>query len=205
MKRTAWALVGTFLLAAIINANVMAKNAKVDEPAPDFSLTDATGKSHKLSDFKGKYVVLEWVNYDCPFVRKHYRSGNMQSLQKEYTGKDVVWLSICSSADGKQGHFEREELTERIKEENVSATAYLIDADGSVGKTYEAKTTPHMFVIDPKGTLIYAGGIDNKPSTDKDDIAEATNYVRTTLDAAMAGKAIAVKGSKPYGCSVKYK
>lgn len=182
-----------------------AKTAKVDEVAPGFTLTDATGKTHSLADFKGKYVVLEWVNFDCPFVKKHYGSGNMPALQKEYTAKDVVWLSICSSAPGKQGYFEKDELTKRIKKENSTASAYLLDPEGTVGKLYEAKTTPHMFVIDPEGILLYAGGIDNVPSTDRDDIARATNYVRTTLDAALEGKPVETKTSRPYGCSVKYK
>ena len=177
----------------------------VDAPAPAFTLTDSQGKTHSLSDFRGKFVVLEWVNYDCPFVRKHYGSGNMQNLQKTYTEKGVVWLSVCSSAPGKQGHFSGTALTERIAKEKGNQTAYLVDADGTVGKAYEAKTTPHMYVIDPEGVLIYAGAIDNMPSTDQDDIAKAQNYVAGALDAALAGKAVATKGSKPYGCSVKYK
>lgn len=195
-------LVALFLLIGIA---AEAKTAKVDQPAPGFTLTDVDGNKHSLSDFTGKYVVLEWVNYDCPFVMKHYDSGNMPALQKEYTGKDVVWLSICSSAPGKQGHFETAALKERMKKENASPTAYLIDEDGTVGKMYEAKTTPHMYIINPEGVLLYAGGIDNIPSTNKDDIAKATNYVREGLDAELDGKAIATKFSKPYGCSVKYK
>jgi peroxiredoxin len=182
-----------------------AKKAKVDQVAPDFTLTGVDGKRHSLSDFKGKFVVLEWVNYDCPFVRKHYGSGNMQSLQKAYTAKGVTWLSICSSAPEKQGYFEVAEIKDRMKELEASPTSYLIDPEGEVGKMYEAKTTPHMFVIDPEGILIYAGGIDDIASSDKEDIKKATNYVKETLDAALAGKEIAVKGSKPYGCSVKYK
>ena len=140
--------------------------AKIDAPAPDFKLQDSKGKSHSLSDFRGKWVVLEWVNFDCPFVRKHYRSGNMPALQAEYTGKDVVWLSICSSAPGRQGYFEGKELLDRIALEKSAATAYLIDTDGKVGQLYGAKTTPHMYVINPEGTLVYAGGIDNIASTE---------------------------------------
>jgi glutathione peroxidase-family protein len=177
----------------------------VGDPAPDFTLTDSNGKPDSLSDFKGKWVVLEWVNFGCPFVRKHYDSGNMQSLQKSYIGKGIVWLSVCSSAPGKQGYFEGDELIERIKHEETSATAYLVDAEGTVGKKYEAKTTPHMYIVNPEGVLVYAGGIDNIPSSNKDDIGKATNYVKEAFDAALAGKEIAVKGSKPYGCSVKYK
>ncbi len=179
--------------------------ATVDDPAPDFTLEDSEGNSHSLSDYQGKYLVLEWVNFDCPFVRKHFDSGNMQRLQKTYRGKDVIWLSICSSAPGKQGFFEGDELKERIAEEESAPTAYLVDPEGTVGKTYGAKTTPHIFIIDPDGILIYAGGIDDKRSTDTDDIAGATNYVSTTLDAAMAGEPVPVKTSRPYGCSVKYK
>lgn len=178
---------------------------KLDKPAPGFTLTDSEGKEHSLADFKGKYVVLEWVNYDCPFVRKHYRSGNMQQLQKTYRDKGVVWLSICSSAPGKQGHFELDDLKERIAEEEATPTAYLIDADGIVGKEYEAKTTPHMFVINPEGNLIYAGAIDDIASTDRDDIDKATNYVKAALDAGMAGEPVVVQSTKSYGCSVKYK
>lgn len=178
--------------------------ATVDEQAPTFTLRDAHGLEYNLSDFKGKFVVLEWVNFGCPFVRKHYDSGNMQGLQKDYTGKGVVWLSICSSAPGKQGYFEGKELEARVKEEQYHGTAYLTDVDGKVGKMYQARTTPHMFVINPDGVLLYAGGIDNIASTDKDDLTRATNYVRVVLDAVLAGKSAPVKESRPYGCSVKY-
>lgn len=182
-----------------------ARNAHVDESAPDFTLADSNGAKHSLTDYEGKWVVLEWVNFGCPFVRKHYDSGNMQNLQKTYTDKGVVWLSICSSAPGKQGYFDGDELRTEIKDNGSHATAYLVDPDGIVGRMYEAKTTPHMYIINPKGVLVYAGGIDNIASTDRDDITKATNYVRETLDAGFAGKEIAVKGSRPYGCSVKYK
>jgi peroxiredoxin len=198
-------LVLSLLLLLLMVTIGNAKKAKVDQAAPDFTLTGIDGKRHSLSDFKGKFVVLEWVNYDCPFVRKHYGSGNMQELQKTYTGKGAVWLSICSSAPEQQGYFENEEVKDRMRDMEASPTAYLIDPDGVVGKMYEANTTPHMFIVNPEGILIYAGGIDNIASTDKEDIKKATNYVKETLDAAMAGKEITVKGSKPYGCSVKYK
>lgn len=205
MQRNGFLLPVLLISLAVAYNAANAKNARVDEAAPDFSLTDASAKKHSLSDFKGKWVVLEWVNFGCPYVRKHYDSGNMQSLQKAYTAKDVVWLSVCSSAPGRQGYYEGEDLVAQIKEEGSFATAYLIDSEGTVGKTYEAKTTPHVYVINPEGVLVYAGGIDNIASSNKDDIKKATNYVRETLDAAMAGKEIAVKGSRPYGCSVKYK
>ncbi|MDH4070382.1 MAG: thioredoxin family protein [Ignavibacteria bacterium] len=178
--------------------------AVVGEAAPAFTLKGVDGREYSLSDFKGKYVVLEWVNYDCPFVRRHYGSGNMQGLQKEYTAEGVVWLSICSSAPGKQGYFDIPELKERMQKAEAVPTAYLTDPKGEVGRKYEAKTTPHMFVINPEGVLLYAGAIDDRPSTSVDDNEGATNYVRAALDAAMQGKPVEVQTSKPYGCSVKY-
>jgi len=149
-------------------------------------------------------VVLEWVNYDCPFVKKHYNSGNMQALQSTYTGLDVVWLSINSSAPGKQGNFTPDEILSRAKEHGAAFSAYLIDADGQVGHSYGAKTTPHMFIIDPQGVLVYAGGIDNIRSTKVEDISRAKNFVSIALDEALAGQPISNSISKPYGCSVKY-
>lgn len=186
-----------------INAEEM-KTAKVGKMAPDFTLTDANGKEHSLSDFKGKYVVLEWINFGCPFVVKHYGAGNMQMLQEKYTGKEVVWLSICSSAPGKQGYFEGEELLNQIKEHNVKSLAYLIDADGKVGMMYQAKTTPNMYIISPEGALIYAGAIDDKASADPKDIKTSVNFVSSALEQAMSGKEISTKVTQPYGCSVKY-
>lgn len=192
-----------FLMFLFVNINASDK-AEIDKKAPDFKLKDTNGKEHSLSDFKGKYVVLEWNSFGCPFVKKHYNSKNMQQLQKKYTGKDVVWLTINSSAPGKEGYFSSEELNKKIKEQGANMTAYLVDEKGTVGKTYGAKTTPHMYVINPEGTLIYAGGIDDIASTDTDDIKKAKNYVAAALDAAMAGKKIETKTSQPYGCSVKY-
>jgi len=179
-------------------------SAAIDQKAPDFSLAGIDGKTYKLSDFKGKYVVLEWNNLDCPFVKKHYGSGNMQALQKKYTDKGVVWLTICSSAQGKQGYYEPAALQEMTKERKLSSTAYLRDADGTVGKEYGAKTTPSMFVVNPDGNLIYAGAIDDKPSTDPNDIPGANNYVAACLDASLAGKPVATHTTVSYGCSVKY-
>jgi peroxiredoxin len=194
--------------AALADSNketAAAEVATVGKQAPDFTLPDTDGKKHTLKEYAGKYVVLEWVNFGCPFVKKHYDSKNMQALQATYTGKDVVWLSICSSASGKQGHFEGEELKTQVETHGSKATAYLTDAEGSVGRAYGAKTTPHMFVIDPKGILIYTGAIDDRPSTDKADIEGANNYVRAALDAAMAGKNVETPVTSSYGCSVKYK
>jgi peroxiredoxin len=195
----------TALSASASEPETPAQHAAIDAAAPDFSLADIHGKKHTLSDCKGKFVVLEWNNWDCPFVKKHYNSHNMQHLQKRYTDKDVVWFTICSSAPGKQGYYGADDLQKKYKSAKSAATAYLVDPDGRVGRLYGAKTTPHMFVIDPEGKLIYAGAIDNKKSTNPKDIEGATNYVEAALDAAMAGKAVKTKSSPPYGCSVKYK
>lgn len=178
--------------------------AEVDKAAPNFTLTSSIGNKHSLSDFKGKTVVLEWTNYDCPFVKKFYGANAMQKWQDAYTKKGVVWLSICSSADGKEGFFDTKTVATRMKDAKAAPTAYLMDADGTVGRMYGAKTTPHMFVINPEGVLVYAGAIDSKRSTDAADIAGATNYVAAALDAIMAGKPVETKTSTPYGCSVKY-
>lgn len=179
--------------------------AVVGQPAPAFNLPDANGGQEALSSFKGKYVVLEWVNFECPFVGKHYGSGNMQKLQKTYTGKGVVWLSINSSAGGKQGALDATKASALVKEKGAAPTAFLLDSEGAVGQAYGAKTTPHMFIIDPSGKLIYNGAIDDRPSTDKADIATARNYVQAALDEAMAGKPVTTTSSQPYGCSVKYR
>lgn len=178
--------------------------AVVSEPAPDFRLTDSNGTPHSLGALKGKFVVLEWVNFDCPFVAKHYGTGNMQRLQKAYAGQGVVWLSVNSSAPGKQGNFPAARVNALLKEKGAAPTAYLIDADGTAGRAYGAKTTPHMFVIDPQGTVVYAGGIDDMPSTDAADVATAKNFVAAALDEALAGKPVTTASSAPYGCSVKY-
>lgn len=201
MKKTVLFLAAFFL---VITFSLSAQKAAIDKAAPDFTLTDSKGETHSLSDFKGKYVVLEWINYECPFVKKHYDSGNMQKLQETYTGKDVVWLSICSSVDGKQGNFTPEEINKRSEAHGAKFTAYLMDTDGKVGKMYGAKTTPHMYIVNPEGTLVYAGGIDDTPTADKADVDGAKNYVSAALDAAMSGKEITDKVTKPYGCGVKY-
>lgn len=172
--------------------------------APDFKLTDTMGKSHSLSDYKGKYVVLEWVNYECPFVKKHYSDGNMQGLQKSLTEEGVVWLSINSSAEGKQGYYSANEVNQIIENSKAVPTAYLLDTDGTVGKQYAAKTTPHMFVINPEGILIYQGAIDSIPSFDPADIKAADNYVMKALYEAKASQVVSNQTTQPYGCSVKY-
>jgi len=172
--------------------------------APNFTLTDSYGHKHSLADYKGKFVVLEWFNPECPFVKKHYNSGNMQKLQKEYTARGVVWLSINSSARGKQGSLTPQGFNQFIAEKAALPTAVLLDTKGKVGHLYGAQTTPHMFVINPQGILIYQGAIDDIPSADVDDVAKAQNYVKLALDAAMNGKPVAVATTKSYGCSVKY-
>jgi peroxiredoxin len=183
---------------------VYSEEAMIGQPAPDFTLTDTIGQAHALSALKGKLVVLEWSNYDCPFVKKHYESGNMQRLQKTYAEKGVIWLTINSSAPGKQGHYPPEKWNEMIKEKGVAATAVLLDPDGKVGKLFGAKTTPHMFVINPEGVLIYKGAIDDQPSFNPKTVKDAKNYVEAALDAAMAGKAVETPSTQSYGCSVKY-
>jgi peroxiredoxin len=179
------------------------EHAAIDKKAPNFKLTDVDGKEHSLANYKGRYVVLEWTNMDCPFVKAHYE-GNMQKLQKEYAKKGVTWLRICSSAPGTQGYFDAKTIKARIKDAKAMQTAYLIDEDGTVGRMYGAKTTPHMFVIDPEGVLIYAGGIDDTKTTNANMIQKSKNYVSACLDAAMSGKPIGTKTSVPYGCGIKY-
>ncbi len=156
MGRVAWGIVLAGAIAGLSTASTAAP--EVGSPAPVFTLKDSQGKEHSLADFKGKFVVLEWVNYDCPFVRKHYNSGNMQKLQKMYAEKGVTWLSVCSSAPGKQGYFDQPALNDRMAQEKAVPAAYLVDASGQVGRQYEAKTTPHMFIINPKGILITSRG-----------------------------------------------
>ena len=204
MKRAVRVMPLTVLAGAAAAVAGSGESAAVDSRAPLFTLKDASGISHSLADYRGKYVILEWVNFTCPFVGKHYGSGAMQELQKTMTAKGVVWLSICSSAPGKEGYYEGDELKAKIREENAVPSAYLVDADGTVGRAYGARTTPDMFIIDPEGTLIYAGGIDNIPSTDQEDIAKARNYVKEVMQAVWDGKPAPVKSTRSYGCSVKY-
>ena len=178
--------------------------AEVGQPAPEFTLTDSTGTSRSLGDFKGKFIVLEWFNNECPFVRKHYESGNMQRLQAAYTAQGVVWLTVASSAPGKQGYMTPEQAQAVIRARNAHQTALLLDPDGTVGQRYGAKTTPHLFIINPEGVLIYAGAIDDIASVDQADIDRAENYVRRALDEALAGRPVSVAQTRSYGCSVKY-
>jgi len=189
-----------FLFAPI----AFAQDAKVGSEAPSFTLTDTNGTEHSLSDFRGKFVVLEWLNHDCPFVVKHYESGNMQKLQREHAENDGVWLSVVSSVPGKQGYVTPEEGNKLAEEKNAAPAGILLDTEGSVGKMYGAKTTPHMYVIDPEGKLIYAGAIDDKPTTNLSDVEGAHNYVMAAISQAKAGQEVVNPTTVAYGCSVKY-
>src|SRR5438046_7663723 len=177
----------------------------VSSAAPDFSLTDARGKTHSLSQYKGKFVVLEWFNPQCPFVKKHYGSGNMQKVQNEYTSKGVVWLTIDSSAPGTEGNITPEEAERITSSWKTHQTALLLDPEGKAGRAYGAKNTPDMVVINPDGKIAYEGAIDSKASPNPADIPSSTNYVKVALDESLAGKPVTTPQTKPYGCSVKYK
>jgi peroxiredoxin len=188
--------------AKIAPASVL--TAELGKTAPAIALTDIAGKERSLAEFAGKTVVLEWNNFECPFVKKHYGSGNMQALQKELTAKGVVWVTINSGAPGKQGHLDGAQAKAAIADRGASPTAYLLDPEGKIGRAYGAKTTPHMYVIDPKGTLVYAGGIDDKATANADDIKGAKNYVREAVEEVLAGKPVTTASTQPYGCGVKY-
>jgi peroxiredoxin len=192
------------LLAAVMLTLSVAAHAapELGKPAPDFTAVDQDGKPVKLSDAKGKIVVLEWYNKGCPFVKKHYGSNNMQGLQKKYGKKGVVWYSIISSKEGKEGYLTPEQAKAELK--GMGSKAILLDPKGDVGRLYQAKTTPHMFVIGKKGELLYMGGIDDNPSADPEDIKTSKNYVAAALDEVLAGKKVTASSSRPYGCSVKY-
>lgn len=193
-------------LLAVLTASLTSAFAAVQigQPAPDFSLTDINGKTHQLSDFKGKTVVLEWVNPECPFVVKHYESGNIPSLQKAATADGVVWISINSGKAGAQGDFNPAQVSSWTSKVGAAPAAYCRDSDGKVGNLYGAKTTPQMYVITADGTLAYNGAIDSIRSSKQEDIAKATNYVTAALASVKAGQPVAKATSEPYGCSVKY-
>ena len=193
------------LVAAVVAlAGPGARAARVGDRAPDFTATDSNGQTRKLADYAGKFIVLEWHNRDCPYTKKHYDSGNMQRLQREWTAKGVAWFTVISSAPGKQGYVTAAEENDYVKKISAAPTAVLLDPSGNLGHLYDAKTTPHMFIISPQGVLIYNGAIDDKATTDAGDIATATNYVTQALTDAMAGRDVKVATSRPYGCSVKY-
>jgi hypothetical protein len=191
------------LVAAVFATHALAAPA-IGSAAPDFTLIDSNGKTQALSQYKGKTVVLEWNNPGCPFVKKHYESGNIPKQQAAATAAGVVWLTLNSGAEGKQGHLDGAGASAFVAQYHASPTAYLLDGDGKVGHLYGAKTTPHLYVIDGAGTLRYMGGIDSIASTDKEDLAKATQYVPQALAELKAGKPISVVTSEPYGCSIKY-
>jgi AhpC/TSA family len=199
MHRVLTTIATIFVLTTLTTAAVNAGDA-----APDFTAIDSNGKTEKLSDYKGKWVVLEWTNSGCPFTRKHYSSGNMQNLQKQWTGKGVVWFSVLSSAPGKEGYMTAADENAYLRDKGAAPTAALMDPKGDLGHLYGAKATPHMFVINPKGEVVYAGAIDDRPSTDRGDISGATNYVSSALKEAMSGKNVSTPNTEAYGCSVKY-
>lgn len=192
------------LLACCLVINTGFAAVKVGDKAPDFSLQSAQGKTVKLSEFPSKIIVLEWSNYECPFVKKHYRSGNIPSMQKKYKEQGVVWLTVISSAPGKQGNYENSKLNEKSQQMGNQANAVLRDDKGEVGKRYGAKTTPQFVIIGKDGIVAYTGAIDSIASTNQKDIAKATNYVTAALDALENGKKVNVPATKPYGCGVKY-
>jgi len=193
--------------AVIVVASALAlpaQAARVGERAPDFTATDSNGVKHTLSEYAGNYAVLEWHNNGCPYVKKQYGSGNMQKLQKAWTARGVAWLTVISSAPGKQGYVTADEEKAYLKQMNATPTAVFLDPAGQLGHLYDAKTSPHMFIIDPSGKLIYNGAIDDQPTPDPASVAGAKNFVSQALTEAMAGKPVSVPTSRPYGCSVKY-
>jgi peroxiredoxin len=202
--RVCAALLAVSWLAGAAPYAAAAEGPRVGSMAPDFVGTDSNGKNIALKDLRGRIVVLEWSNNQCPFVGKHYRSGNMQALQKESTQKGIVWLTILSSAPGEQGNVSAAEANALTSSRGAAPSAVILDPSGIIGRAYGARTTPHMFVIDKTGTLVYMGGIDDKPTTDVADIATAKNYVRLALTAVTSGTPVQDPITRPYGCSVKY-
>jgi len=200
MKRT---IAISLLAAGMTFGGAAMAEAVVGQPAPAFSGIDTAGKTVSLDQFKGKYVVLEWVNPECPFVKKHYDSGNMSTVQKYAADKGVVWLSVSTSADGDRA-AKAAAVGDWLKSKGASPTTTIMDTGGAIGKAYGARTTPHMYLIDPSGKLVYAGAIDSKPTANPADIKTATNYVVQAIDDALAGKPLSQAVTKPYGCSVKY-
>ncbi len=191
-------------MVSTISATLVAGAAEVGKPAPDFSTKDAKGSEVSLASMKGKVVVLEWVNHGCPFVVKHYGSNNMQKLQETYTGKGVVWITINSGSEASKTNLDDATFIKMSAEKGSKASHLVSDVSGEIGKSYGAKTTPHMIVIDKEGTLVYTGAIDSKKSTNAADIPSSDNYVAKALDEVLAGKAVTTAKTEPYGCSVKY-
>ncbi len=181
-----------------------AVDAPVGAQAPAFEVMGADGEMHSLADYEGKYVILEWLNHGCPYIRKHYDGNNMQALQEKYTDQGVVWLSVISSAPGTQGYMEAEEAQQSIEEYGASPTEILLDPEGKMGKAYDARVTPHMFIIDPQGVVRYNGAIDDKPTPAASSLETAHNYIDAAMNSLMNGEEVEVKSNTPYGCSVKY-
>lgn len=204
MMKNLFAAAAILIAAPVVLAAPALANAVVGQPAPAFTATDSNGRSHDLADFRGKAVVLEWTNADCPFVQKFYGGGDMQRLQADAKKQGAVWLTVNSGASGKQGHMTGAQANAKMKAQGFNASAYLLDPYGAIGKAYGARTTPHMFVINPEGILVYAGGIDNTPTADPADIARAQPLVKLALADIAAGNPVAIATSRPYGCSVKY-
>lgn len=212
MQRSGLALAGTYLtaigggsvLTGLLASSAHASPLVLGKPAPSFSGSTIDGKTVSLADFKGKPVILEWTNHGCPFVRKHYDTANMQGLQKEMVGRGAAWITIISSAPGEQGHVSPAEAKQRYAAESWGASAVILDPKGEIGRAYDAKVTPHMFIIGADGALLYAGGIDDKPTAKPEDVTSATNYVRAAMEDILAGRAVRTNTSRPYGCSVKY-
>jgi len=193
-----------FTAAAIMLAAPAMATAVVGQPAPALTATDTQGRTQSLAGLKGKTVVIEWTNPECPFVQKFYSGGDMQKLQAEARKQGVVWLTVNSGAPGKQGAVSAAEANAKIKAQGSNASAYILDSSGEIGRAFGARTTPHMFVIDRKGTVVFAGGIDDQPTADPADIGKARNHVTAALADLAAGKPVEVASSRPYGCSVKY-
>ena len=194
-----------FAAATALFALATAHASEVGKPAPDFNVKNVKGDAVSLADLKGKVVVLEWVNFDCPFVKKHYaQSGNLPKLQETYTAKDVVWLTVNSAAEGKQGYMEPSAMAAHAAKEGNKASHFLMDTDGKMGKAYDAKVTPHLYIICKEGVLRYNGAIDSKATTAAADVQTADKWFVNALEAVLAGKEVENATNKPYGCGVKY-
>ncbi len=204
MPRAIVALTGVATLTLALCGGLAQAAPTVGQPAPDFTAIDSNGATQQLSAQRGSTVILEWTNHDCPFVRKHYDTTNMQALQNDAKAQDIVWWSVISSAPGKQGYVSPAEANALTASRNAAPAAVLLDSDGKVGRLYGARTTPHMYIIDPEGTLVYMGGIDDNPSANPADVKTAKNYVRVALAAMDSGQAVEPASTRPYGCSVKY-
>lgn len=205
MRRNPFALAAVLALGLVTVAAGARPAPEIGKPAPAFTLPDTRGAEHSLEQYRGKWVVLEWTNYGCPYVNKHYRSGNIPGQQKKWRDRDVVWLAVVSSAPGQQGHYAPAAMDAQSQKMGSNASAVLLDPAGTVGRSYDARTTPHMYVIDPGGTLVYMGGIDDVPTPREGDLKRARQLVDIALEEGIAGKPVSTPTSRPYGCNVKYR